>query len=263
METVKDNLTIRTPEQIGFNYKISGLGSRSIAFILDYTIRGILIFFIFVLFYLLYQIFPAAFSFIIKVDFPKTWLMALGFLFYALLYLGYFLIFEALWIGQTPGKRIMDLRVVRIDGQPIGWLESAIRNIIRALDMLAGFYPVGLIVMFLSSNARRIGDYAAGTIVIVERGVKVPDSQPRSASPTRPYTADIEINISTITPKEYQVMKSFLQRRQDMDRLHSNQIARTLTLRLKEKWGLSMRDISYESFIEEVVRVYEHKKRAI
>lgn len=117
--------------------------------------------------------------------------------------------------------------------------------------------------MFLSSNARRIGDYAAGTIVIVERGVKVPDSQPGSPGPTRPYTADIEIHISTITPKEYQVMKSFLQRRKDMDKLHRNQIARTLTLRLKDKWGLSMKDISYEPFIEEVVIVYEQKKRAI
>jgi len=56
-----------------------------------------------------------------------------------------------------------------MNGHPVGWLESCIRNILRAVDLIAGFYPVGIVVVFLSRNNQRIGDYAAGTVVVVER----------------------------------------------------------------------------------------------
>lgn len=263
METVKGNLMICTPEQIGFNYSISGLGSRSLAFMLDYTIRVILILFIVVLFYLLSRIFPSVISLEAVGDISKTWLIAIGFLLYAVIYLGYFIIFEALWAGQTPGKRSIHLRVVRIDGQPIGWMESAIRNILRSIDVLLGFYPIGLIVMFLSPESKRIGDYAAGTVVIFERRVNVPANRSRLRGPARPYRPDIELNISLVTARAYQVAKSFLQRREHMDKTDRDEIAKSLATHLMEKLDISIEKVHHEQFVEEVVSVYEHRKRAI
>lgn len=173
METVKETMTIQTPEHVGFQYTLAGLGTRAMALLLDTAIRGLFILSIFVVLILISQWLPAL-SPADLADLSKNWIIAIGILAYGVVDLGYFLIFEALWSGQTPGKRFQKLRVIRIDGQPIGWLESAIRNILRAVDIFSGFYPLGLIVIFLSRRSQRIGDYAAGTVVIIERGARSP-----------------------------------------------------------------------------------------
>ncbi|HET6312652.1 MAG TPA: RDD family protein, partial [Chloroflexia bacterium] len=81
---------------------------------------------------------------------------------------GYFVVFETVWNGQTPGKRAGRLRVIRYNGQPIGAGEALVRNLVRLVDFMPGFYGVGLLSMFIDKNARRLGDFAAGTIVIRE-----------------------------------------------------------------------------------------------
>ena len=183
---------------------------------------------------------------------------------YGFVDLGYFLFFEALWSGQTPGKRRQGLRVLRINGQPIGWLESSIRNILRAVDLLAGFYPVGIAVVFLSRNNQRIGDYAAGTVVIVERKQGIPgDRKPLSASRVLTHP-EIEWYGSRLKPAQYQVLRSFLERRGQMEQGHRHELARLLSHQLfKQMSKPSRMSVSYESFIEEVVALYEKRRRAI
>ena len=77
--------------------------------------------------------------------------------------------FEAFWNGQTPGKRIIGIRVIKTSGLPLGFVDSVVRNLVRFVDWLPWFYGVGLLVMFVSPRPRRLGDYAAGTLVIHER----------------------------------------------------------------------------------------------
>jgi len=171
-------------------------------------------------------------------------------------------VFEAIWNGQTPGKRFQRIRVMRTNGEPIGWLESSIRNILRAADMMGGLYPLGLLVMFLSPRSQRIGDYAAGTVVVLERGKSLPVGPP--TGPARPQVPDIEIHISTMDSSDYRLIRSFLDRRQGMDRAHREQIARTLAHRLMMQWKIPPRaDLSYEDFLEAVAEVYERSRRAI
>jgi uncharacterized RDD family membrane protein YckC len=264
MQTAKETLTIHTPEHVGFQYVLAGLGSRASAFLLDTAIRALLIFFIFIVIILLSQWLPSLVPTGLPANLPKSWIMALGVLAYGLVDLGYFLLFEALWSGQTPGKRQQKLRVIRVNGQPIGWLESAIRNILRAADLLAGVYPMGLIVMFLSQRTQRIGDYAAGTVVVVERRHNVPKDRTRLRHERVEIGSDIEPLISTLEPKQYQILRSFLQRRQEMDRSHRQELARVLAHRLLERWGISPKlKASYEAFLEEVVGAYERSRRAI
>jgi uncharacterized RDD family membrane protein YckC len=85
--------------------------------------------------------------------------------FFALAFL-YPMLFEALWNGQTPGKRVCGLAVVHGDGTPIGWTAALVRNVMRSADMLPIGYVAGLTSMLLDSQFRRLGDLAAGTIVI-------------------------------------------------------------------------------------------------
>jgi uncharacterized RDD family membrane protein YckC len=264
LQTSNETLTIKTPEQIGFKYILAGLGSRATAFIVDTVFRALLILFIFVLTGLVEKWLPALDPTGFLAALSKNWVLALGVLAYGVIDLGYFLIFEAVWSGQTPGKRLQKLRVIKVNGQPIGWLESGLRNILRAVDMLLGFYPLGLMVMFLSQRSQRIGDYAAGTVVIVERRRNVPMDRTRLRSTAKLSLPDIELHLSTLDPEQYQLLRSFLQRREQMDQSHRRKLASLLAQRLMERWGIKPSPhITNESFLEEVVGAYERTKKAI
>ncbi len=264
METAKESLRIQTPEHVGFKYVLAGLGTRSTAFLLDTTFRALIILCIFLAVFMLARLLPNLNPTGVMKSLPRTWLFALGVFAYGVVDLGYFLIFEALWSGQTPGKRVQKLRVIRVNGQPIGWLESSIRNILRAVDILLGFYPLGLFVMFLSSRSQRIGDYAAGTVVIVERRSNVPMDRTRLRSTSKLNVPDLELHISALEPKDYQLVRSFLQRREALDGRHRRELARLIVHRLMKRWGLTLgSNISDESFLEEIVGVYERTRKAI
>lgn len=264
METTKDRLTIQTPEQVRFDYVLAGLGSRTAAFLLDTIIRWFLVLAILTGVGLTYKFIPALDLSAWVKDITKTWLIALAVLVYSFIDLGYFLFFEALWSGQTPGKRRQGLRVVRIDGQPIGWLESSVRNILRAVDLVAGFYPVGIAVVFLSGKNQRIGDYAAGTVVIVEHRREVPKDRVGVHTPQVLTHPEIEWYVSRLKPAQYQVLRSFLERRNQMEQAHRHELARVLTHQVVKPMSKSARmSISYESLIEEIVALYERRRRAI
>jgi uncharacterized RDD family membrane protein YckC len=80
----------------------------------------------------------------------------------------YFAAFETLWKGQTPGKRKLRLRVVRDGGHPIDGRSALVRNFLRTVDILPTFYLVGIVALFLSRDGKRVGDLAAGTLVVRE-----------------------------------------------------------------------------------------------
>jgi len=264
MEASREILTIQTPESVRFQYVLAGVGSRAAAFLLDTAIRYLSILVIFILVSLFSSLLPVLDPTGILDKTSKTWIIALAVLAYGMVDLGYFLFFEALWNGQTPGKRKQGLRVIRSDGQPIGWLESAIRNILRAVDVLLGFYPIGLIVIFFSRNNQRIGDYAAGTVVVVEGKSKVFQGASRPRDTKTLIHPEIENYLTLVQPSHYRVLKSFLQRRGEMDERSRHELARTLALQLVEKWKMPSRlKSSYEVFLEEVVSLYEERRRAI
>jgi uncharacterized RDD family membrane protein YckC len=264
MERANEILKIRTPEHVGFEYILAGLGTRATAVLWDMAIRFVAVLFLFVVITLLISLAPALDPTGDLAELSSNWILAFGVLAYGTVELGYFALCEALMNGQTPGKRIQGIRVVQVNGQPIGPLQAAIRNILRAVDMLFGFYPFGLLVMFLSPRCQRIGDYAAGTVVIVEQRHSVPSIQNESPSTLVVQIPDIGVHVSSVTPAEYRVMRDFLQRRNRMDQLNRSQLARTLAHRFLERWGITPRpELSYEAFLEEVVAVYEHSKRAI
>jgi uncharacterized RDD family membrane protein YckC len=159
-----EQLRISTPEQVAFHYEVAGIGSRFVASLLDHLI----------IFVALMLISCAAISLgpvaILGegTDAAAYWVLAFLVLVYFLIFWGYFVLFEMLWNGQTPGKRSMRLRVIRHSGQPIGGGEAVTRNLVRIIDFMPGFYGIGLISMFIDKDARRLGDFAAGTIVIRE-----------------------------------------------------------------------------------------------
>ena len=82
---------------------------------------------------------------------------------------GYFAMFEAFWNGQTPGKRWTHLRVIKDSGRPINAYDAILRNLLRIVDNLPTLYAIGIVTMLISKENKRVGDYAAGTVVVHEK----------------------------------------------------------------------------------------------
>jgi uncharacterized RDD family membrane protein YckC len=150
-----DGLFIATPERVSFSYQLAGLGSRIVAQMLDVLILSVVLFVILLATTALSSAGPSAGLVFVIASF--------------LLLNGYFIFFEGLWSGQTPGKKAARLRAVGDAGQPITFEQALMRNLVRNLDFLPALYGVGLVALFANGRGKRLGDMAAGTVVVRER----------------------------------------------------------------------------------------------
>ena len=149
------DLVVSTPERVSFDYQVAGLGTRGIAQILDLLIvTGLLI----AVFFFASGVaaYTQSSTLAILIELFGTFVVVFG----------YFWISEALFSGQTLGKRAFRLRVVGDRGEPMTWVQAGIRNVIRIVDFLPYGYGVGVIVLFANGRGKRLGDLAAGTIVV-------------------------------------------------------------------------------------------------
>jgi uncharacterized RDD family membrane protein YckC len=101
----------------------------------------------------------------------------------------YPVIFEVRWHGQTPGKRMLGLRVVQENGTPVGWSESVLRNFLLVADFLPLLYLAGLVTMFVDTSFRRLGDLAAGTLVVYADSPRRPGAVLADVVPQAPPIA--------------------------------------------------------------------------
>jgi len=149
------DLVIATPERVSFDYQVAGLGTRAIAQLLDLLIvTGLLI-----------AVFFFAFgaSTVTASDTVGNLISIIGTF---MVVFGYFWISEALWSGQTLGKKAFRLRAVGDRGEPLTFMQAGIRNVVRIVDFLPYGYGVGMVVLFANGRGKRLGDLAAGTIVV-------------------------------------------------------------------------------------------------
>jgi uncharacterized RDD family membrane protein YckC len=163
MTLPEETLDIQTPENVAFGYQVAGLGSRFLATLLD----TLLVFLLQVVVVLVMALIIATLDPL--GDRLEAWVFAIFGLILSLFYWGYYVFFEMLWNGQSPGKRWVGLRVIRADGTPITLSESLIRNLARLVDFLPAAYGVGVVTMFIDKQSRRLGDLAAGTLVVQDR----------------------------------------------------------------------------------------------
>ena len=149
------DLIVATPERVSFDYQVAGLGTRAIAQVLDLLI---------VLGIVVAAFFAALALGAVGVESGiVTLIWAIATFITAF---GYFWVSEALWSGQTVGKKAFRLRVVGDRGEPLTFMQAGIRNVVRIVDFLPYAYGVGLIVLFVNGKGKRLGDLAAGTIVV-------------------------------------------------------------------------------------------------
>lgn len=235
-------------------FAIAGIGSRFLALALDTLIQ---------LTVGLAALFASIFIGTgLAALFPKSaiWYMALAGIFYFALYFGYFTGFEALWNGQTPGKRLIGLRVIHESGRPITVSEAVGRNLLRIVDQLPGMYAVGIVSVLLSKQNKRLGDFVAGSIVVQEKTLE--EIRPAWQPPPAAGEAGKTYGGAGLSAEEFALVESFLNRREALAWDVRERMAREITRRIKPKLTFAEGEqLSAEKLLERVAAECRAKGR--
>lgn len=209
-----NQVSLSTPESVELEFTLAGIGSRALAVFVDYVILTLIL----SLFWFVWAVFGIGLLDSLgdsgNYSAAPTWLLAIAILVNFVLAWGYFIYFEVLWRGQTPGKRIAKIRVVRDDGRPVKLPQATLRSLLRTIDDLLF---IGAIMITLGKREKRIGDWVAGTIVIQDergdRGQKIYISEAgKRLAAELPNLADL----SQLLPDDYAVIREYLLRRGKM-----------------------------------------------
>ena len=243
MTLPEETLDIQTPENVAFGYQVAGIGSRFIATLLDTLLIGLLQIAIIIVASLIINTLRVSEA----ADGLSAWIIAIFGLIMSIFYWGYYVFFELLWNGQSPGKRWVGLRVIRMDGTPITLSETLIRNLVRVVDFLPFAYGVGIITMFIDKQSRRLGDMAAGTLVVQDRAPISIQELSRKRNLHLPLSAltNIELGefpVERLTNDDLNLIEDFLVRREQLT--HRDQLAIQILNTLYRRLGLPLPTIS-------------------
>lgn len=288
MEPIRDQLNIETPELVAIEMPLAGLGSRFIAILVDNLILGAA-----------YVVLILMAVWIVSVlhffnDASVNWVSGVFILAAFLLQWGYFALFEAFANGRTPGKRAAKIRVIHQSGRGITFVEALGRNLVRVVDFFPSFYAIGVITIFVTQRHQRLGDLAAGTLVVHDRET---DSQSWGGSSSRTFIAPAftppSAANSLIAPfgapqtgpgvwggpphlrvvlpapalarlaaSDLAVLEGFFARRLDMDLTTRSALGERIATALCAKSGLAVPpDVSVETFLEAVAHQFRELGR--
>jgi uncharacterized RDD family membrane protein YckC len=193
----------RTPESVELEFTLAGVGSRTLALVLDYLLWMVILFVLLVAFGFMLYSFSA-------IEGAKKWILAIQAFIFFVVYVGYFIFFETLWRGQTPGKRYAKIRVIRDDGRNAGLQQAIMRSLLRTIDDILF---LGLLLILFTKQEKRLGDLVAGTIVVQEGQVVSPKAI--EIDPAADGLANALANtgkIAALTPDDFATIRRYLQR---------------------------------------------------
>jgi uncharacterized RDD family membrane protein YckC len=210
---VDDRIGVITPEVVEFTFDLPGLASRVFALIVDQIIQGVIIIIVII----------AVMLFLAPIDEEAFFSLSLIILLIArfIFEWGYFIFFELLWDGRSPGKKIMGCRVIRDGGMPVNFTASLIRNFIRPIDYFLTSLIIGFFIVFASPTYKRLGDLAAGTVVVTERRMTLvellTDRRVGAFRPSQtPHGLFTKADVSKLTQLQLNTIRRFLDRRYDL-----------------------------------------------
>lgn len=248
-------ITLRTPENVELTYSLAGAGSRFLAILLDTLFKSGALMIIWGTLKIIgislnLNIFTEKLA-CLKSSLTLTILLlgALG----GFIIIGYYVFFETLWNGQTPGKRIAGLKVIKDNGAAISIIDSTVRNFLRIIDFAPSCYLLGALSILHSRRNQRIGDMAAGTIVVKIPLEEIPVvmAEIEVESPLHPP------DIREIEEKEYALARNFLIRRNGLSTAVRKRLGATLEALMLKKWRLQENPWSgAEELLEWIVVTY-------
>ena len=240
-----DRISFTTPEGLEIEMNLAGLGSRIGAAIVDGVLLGIILLL-------------AAFGMFGLADLLDSSLLVAGLasLVLSLITVGYFVAFEALNDGRTPGKAMFSIRTVGIDGDPVGFGAALVRNLLRLVDLFPLLPILGPISILVSERNQRIGDLAARTVVV--RTVRrMAGGGPADGIATPEVTWDV----SGVSETELELARRFLDRRSSLTPAKRTELAGDVAHRLRRSVPGIPPDSQDETVIEQVVAVKAHRSQ--
>jgi uncharacterized RDD family membrane protein YckC len=230
----EDRLTLATPEGVDLDFALAGLGSRAIALMFDWVLKCVVI---------------GALAIILLGIAPGGSLgMALFLVLSFITVFAYDIAFEVLSSGRTPGKRWTGLRVLESDGGRVGLRASTVRNVLRILDGPLTGYMLGSLTILLTARNQRLGDLAAGTLVIRERHAV--DKLAPAVTPEVPLADYPAADLSGVTGDDLATLRSFLARRDQLEPGARSALAHQLFTGLRPKVHGGPEHVPPEPFLE-------------
>jgi uncharacterized RDD family membrane protein YckC len=242
---VQRNIDVRTPESIAFSYELAGLGSRFLALAIDMLLQVAIVVALAVgLMLAAARLEPARHILASGAEkIADAIAVALIVAVVFAIFFGYFIIFETFWNGQTPGKRVLGIRAVRDGGYPIDFGAALVRNLIRVGELAIGFYALSAISMLASPENKRLGDFAAGTIVVRDARLAMPKTLKAEAEPQ--YSAT-----RYLSGDERLLIRRFLDRRDALTPQRRRELAAQLAGRVRERVPADLQRLEDEPLLE-------------
>ena len=246
--------SISTPENVDLHLELAGLGNRILAGLIDQTICIVLI--------IAMGLAGWGVFTLVSVSSMPSHVKGIGYGFIIMVlifgsfivHFGYHMFFEGTWQGQTPGKRVAQIRVIEQNGQPVTWPAVIIRNLVRVID--TGLILIGVLAIMVDNNERRFGDLAAGTVVVRERNSELLTTTKDDIALENAKFDDVDmLDIGRITPQEYELLVSFLKRRKNMAKKQRPVVALKLMEHFKEKLADSSSK-NAEEYLEGLYQAY-------
>lgn len=233
------SISVTTPESIAFSYDLAGLGSRFLAVWIDLLIQ------IAILVAIAVGLMLAARGAAAGPARAPAWAESFAIAFFAavifIVFFGYFILFEALRGGRTPGKQIVGIRVVRDGGYPLDFGSSLVRNLVRVAEVAFGFYAVSAVAALLSKQNKRLGDMAAGTIVVRdERVASLAVLREEAGAGPRP---------ALLTAEEYAIVDRFVSRRAGLEPGVRGLLAARIADRLRPRLSADLQKLDDEDLL--------------
>ncbi|MGK7949365.1 MAG: RDD family protein [Xenococcaceae cyanobacterium] len=254
-----NKIELQTPESVELEFTLAGIGNRAYALIIDYIILGFTLFLSLVLtIFLNYQLNSGLGIFLgdLQNKFLQ-WLWAIEALVAFTIYIGYFVILETIYQGQTPGKKRIKIRVVSDDGKPVKLSQATLRALFRPID---DFFFIGVLFIVFGKKEQRIGDLIAGTIVIQdETNLKSADFPISDVAKDLAIQLRIEADIENLFPEDFATIRDYLQRRKQMILKYQHQLSRKLASQVREIINLEKIPDNYSNnqFLEAVYLAYQ------
>jgi uncharacterized RDD family membrane protein YckC len=266
-----DQLNIDTPEQVELEFAVAGIGSRFVAVLIDHLIMGG----VFLVVGLLWGVLVGSVA--NRVNLLGKWILAVFIALNFVLYWGYFTLFEAFWRGQTPGKHVMKLRVIKDSGRQITLFEAMSRNLLRIIDYLPAFYLAGVIAMLSTKRHQRLGDLVAGTIVVhersdeqpllIERGTSIMPAQslpafdPVSSAAVHAGTLPADA-VAKLRADDLLLIESFFARALDLSLATRAEIAGRIAAQMAAKMNVAVPEGNPERFLEAIAYAMRSSARS-
>lgn len=260
---IHNKLIVETPENIFLEFELAGLGSRFLAYLIDTIIQVLILLGVF---YVGTVLFGTIGLLAGSPNMSGTLMSVLSVLALFVVYEGYFIFFETRWQGQSVGKKILHLRVVKDEGYPVSFWDSVLRNLLRVVDAMPplSFFPsygLGSAVLLSNRQAKRVGDFVAGTLVIKERPYH--GFEHLSSIQTNPaYVQNIHItNLNRLTDLDVYLLREFFFRKNTWPPDVRQELANKLSDRLRTKLVVSSPTYTNPvRFLDDLMLLLEYRR---